>query len=90
MSTVRSPKTSSANPGPSPSPSAPTAGILRSEIIWARPNPMPESVTDRPTKAHSTVFLLSKMPRYYFDHGGDSGAAQLAERTYERAQMDRL
>ena len=43
--------------------------FLRSEIIWARlhPNPMPESVTDRPTKAHSTVFLLSKMPRYYFD-----------------------
>jgi DNA modification methylase len=40
---------------------------LRSEIIWARPNPMPESVTDRPTKSHSTVFLLSKMPRYYFD-----------------------
>jgi DNA modification methylase len=40
---------------------------LRSEIIWARPNPMPESVTDRPTKSHSTVFLLSKLPRYYFD-----------------------
>ncbi len=40
---------------------------LRSEIIWARPNPMPESVTDRPTKAHSTVFLLSKKPRYYYD-----------------------
>jgi DNA modification methylase len=42
---------------------------LRSEIIWSRlrPNPMPESVTDRPTKAHSTVFLLSKQPRYYFD-----------------------
>ena len=40
---------------------------LRSEIIWARPNPMPESVTDRPTKAHSTMFLLSKKPRYYFD-----------------------
>jgi DNA modification methylase len=40
---------------------------LRSEIIWARPNPMPESVTDRPTKSHSTVFLLSKQPRYYFD-----------------------
>ncbi len=40
---------------------------LRSEIIWARPNPMPESVTDRPTKAHSTVFLLSKRPRYFFD-----------------------
>jgi hypothetical protein len=40
---------------------------LRSEIIWVRPNPMPESVTDRPTKAHSTVFLLSKKPRYFYD-----------------------
>lgn len=40
---------------------------LRSEIIWHRPNPMPESVVDRPTKAHSTVFLLSKRPRYFFD-----------------------
>lgn len=40
---------------------------LRSEIIWARPNPMPEAVTDRPTKSHSTVFLLSKRPRYFFD-----------------------
>jgi DNA modification methylase len=40
---------------------------LRSEIIWARPNPMPESVTDRPTKSHSTVFLLSKRPRYFYD-----------------------
>ena len=40
---------------------------LRSEIIWARPNPMPESVTDRPTKATRTVFLLSKQPRYFYD-----------------------
>jgi DNA modification methylase len=40
---------------------------LRSDIIWARPNPMPESVTDRPTKSHSYVFLLAKQPRYYFD-----------------------
>lgn len=40
---------------------------LRSEIIWARPNPMPESVTDRPTKSHSTVFLLSKRARYFYD-----------------------
>ena len=40
---------------------------LRSEIIWATPNPMPESVTDRPTKCHSTVFLLSKQPRYFYD-----------------------
>ncbi len=40
---------------------------LRSDIIWSKPNPMPESVTDRPTKAHEYVFLLSKNPRYYFD-----------------------
>lgn len=40
---------------------------LRSEIIWAKPNPMPESVTDRPTKAHEQVFLLSKSPRYFYD-----------------------
>jgi hypothetical protein len=33
---------------------------LRSDIIWAKPNPMPESVTDRPTKAHEYLFLLSK------------------------------
>ena len=40
---------------------------LRSDIIWSKPNPMPESVTDRPTKAHEYVFLLSKEGRYYFD-----------------------
>ena len=40
---------------------------LRSDIIWSKPNPMPESVTDRPTKAHEYVFLLSKQPRYFFD-----------------------
>ena len=43
---------------------------LRSEIIWARPNPMPESVTDRPTKAHSTVFLLAKQAHYSYDADG--------------------
>jgi len=41
--------------------------ILRQDIIWAKPNPMPESVTDRCTKAHEYLFLLSKSPRYYFD-----------------------
>lgn len=41
---------------------------LRSDIIWSKPNPMPESVRDRPTKAHEYVFLLSKSPRYYYDH----------------------
>lgn len=40
---------------------------LRSDIIWSKPNPMPESVTDRPTKAHEYVFLLSKSARYYYD-----------------------
>ena len=40
---------------------------LRSEIIWAKPSPMPESVTDRPTKAHEQVFLLSKRERYFYD-----------------------
>jgi DNA modification methylase len=40
---------------------------LRSDIIWAKPNPMPESVTDRPTKAHEYVFLLTKRERYYYD-----------------------
>lgn len=40
---------------------------LRSEIIWNKPNPMPESVTDRPTCAHEKIFLLSKSPRYYYD-----------------------
>jgi DNA modification methylase len=41
---------------------------LRQDIIWAKPNPMPESVRDRCTKSHEYVFLLSKSPRYYYDH----------------------
>jgi DNA modification methylase len=40
---------------------------LRADIIWSKPNPMPESVTDRPTKAHEYIFLLSKSARYYYD-----------------------
>ena len=40
---------------------------LRSDIIWAKPNPMPESVTDRPTKSHEHVFLLTKRAKYYYD-----------------------
>jgi DNA modification methylase len=40
---------------------------FRSDVIWAKPNPMPESVTDRPTKAHEYVFLLTKSARYFFD-----------------------
>lgn len=41
---------------------------LRQDIIWSKPNPMPESVRDRCTKAHEYIFLLSKGPRYYYDH----------------------
>jgi len=41
---------------------------LRSEIIWHKPNPMPESVTDRPTKSHEHIFLLSKSAKYFYDH----------------------
>jgi hypothetical protein len=40
---------------------------LRQEIIWAKPNPMPESVRDRFTKSHEQIFLFSKSPRYFFD-----------------------
>lgn len=46
---------------------------LRQDIIWSKPNPMPESVTDRCTKAHEYLFLLSKSERYYYD------AAAIAE-----------
>ncbi len=41
---------------------------LRQDIIWAKPNPMPESVTDRCTKSHEYVFLLAKSPKYYFNN----------------------
>jgi DNA modification methylase len=41
---------------------------LRQDIIWAKPNPMPESVKDRCTKSHEYIFLFSKSPHYYFDN----------------------
>ena len=41
--------------------------IFRQDIIWAKPNPMPESVTDRCTKAHEYVFLFARQPRYFWD-----------------------
>ena len=40
---------------------------VRCDIIWSKPNPMPESVKDRPTKAHEYIYLLSKSARYYYD-----------------------
>lgn len=55
---------------------------LRQDIIWAKPNPMPESVTDRCTKSHEYIFLLTKSPRYYFDAEAikESANAQYADR----------
>ena len=43
--------------------------VLRSDCIWHKPNPLPESVRDRPTKAHEYVFLLAKRARYFYDSG---------------------
>jgi DNA modification methylase len=54
---------------------------LRSDIIWAKPNPMPESVTDRPTKAHEHLFLLAKTERYHYD------ADAIAERGAQRERF---
>ena len=48
---------------------------LRSEIIWHKPNPMPENVTDRPTKSHEQIFLLTKSAQYFYD------AEAIAEKT---------
>ena len=52
---------------------------LRQDIIWHKPNPMPESVRDRCTKAHEYVFLLTKSERYYYDAGAVSEAAAHAD-----------
>jgi len=46
---------------------------LRSDIIWHKPNPMPESVKDRPTKSHEYIFLLTKSKKYYYDHEAIKG-----------------
>jgi DNA modification methylase len=57
---------------------------LRNDIIWHKPNPMPESVTDRLTKSHEYIFLLSQAERYYFD------AAAIAEPIAEATMNDRV
>ena len=56
--------------------------VLRSAIVWAKPNPMPESVKDRPTTAHEYVFLLSKSTRYFYD--GDAIREPLADSSLAR------
>ncbi len=60
---------------------------LRSEIIWGKSNPMPESVTDRCTKAHEQVFLLTKNARYYYDAGAI--AEEATQRPQRRLSIDR-
>lgn len=59
---------------------------LRSDIIWSKPNPMPESVTDRPTKAHEYIFLMSKSARYYYDA---DAVKEGAETCWTISQKDR-
>lgn len=59
---------------------------LRQDIIWAKPNPMPESVKDRCTKSHEYIFMFSKSPRYYFD--GEAIAEPTAESTNKRMAQD--
>lgn len=61
---------------------------LRQDIIWHKPNPMPESVTDRCTKAHEYVFLLSKGPRYFYD--ADAVKEPVAESTVARLSQPTL
>jgi DNA modification methylase len=55
---------------------------LRSDIIWSKPNPMPESITDRPTKAHEYLFLLAKSEKYFYD--AEAIAGPVADSTIER------
>lgn len=65
---------------------------LRSDIIWSKPNPMPESVRDRPTRSHEYIFLLSKNEHYYYDadaikeSGVEASAARRARNDY-RAKL---
>jgi site-specific DNA-methyltransferase (adenine-specific) len=59
---------------------------VRSEIIWHKPNPMPESVVDRPTCAHEKVWLLTKSAKYFYD--ADAVRQPLAASSYQRLNQD--
>jgi DNA modification methylase len=59
---------------------------LRSDIIWHKPNPMPESVTDRPTTSHEHIFLLAKSQRYYYD--ADAIREAVSPATVSRLEQD--
>ena len=69
---------------------------LRQDIIWHKPNPMPESVTDRCTKSHEYIFLLTKSPRYYYDQTAikepakDSSVARLGQDVESQEGSDRV
>ncbi len=54
---------------------------LRSDIIWNKPNPMPESCTDRPTKAHEYIFLLTKSAKYFYDNNAIREPQETADRS---------
>jgi DNA modification methylase len=69
--------------------------ILRSSIIWHKPNPMPESCTDRPTSAHEHVYLLTRSARYYYDAEAvredritDSNAGTFRDNCYINGNID--
>lgn len=55
---------------------------VRSDVVWHKPNPMPESMGDRPTRAHETILLLAKAERYYYD--ADAIREPFAEATFRR------
>jgi len=57
---------------------------LRADVIWSKPNPMPESVTDRPTRSHEYLFLLSKSAKYYYH--ADAIREPYAESTLKEAE----
>lgn len=63
---------------------------LRSDIIWSKPNPMPESVTDRPTRSHEYVFLLTKSAHYFYDAEAvrepmaESSLQRISQLTFDR------
>lgn len=69
---------------------------LRQDIIWNKPNPMPESVKDRCTKSHEYIFLLSKSQKYYYDHEAikqplkDSSVARLIQDIENQKRSDRV
>ena len=63
--------------------------FLRQDIIWHKPNPMPESVTDRCTKSHEYLFLLTKSPKYYYDAEAIKSEAKNPADDYRRMNQQR-